>query len=267
MERTRYVNLPLAGNIQHGIKTEKGFPKELGYFIAKTKDSTMNILVEKFKRVYGDTPTKLKVKFFDNEPLTVRNARYNQSGLVCYCMQGQRIGKEKVKNVWQEKECSQTCEYATAEDGQKAVCTEEGTLKFLLPEISQDRIWIMKIRGITVINRILDYIASQKILGNSLIGDFYLNLKKEEHIRQSDGTKFNNYTIDILKCESNSENILPENQEIANVQAKSQEKSSQTTDVKEIKSKRKSKDTTSNKSKKDTTNNVININDKKRYKI
>lgn len=236
----------------------------------------MNSLVDKFGKTYSDKPKQLKVRFFSEDPFTVRNARYNQSGLVCYCMQGQKIGKEKVKNVWQEKECSQTCEYATSEDGQKAVCTEEGTLKFLLPEISQDRIWIMKIRGITVINRILDYITSQKILGNSLIGDFYLNLKKEEHIRQSDGTKFNNYTIDILKCENNSENILLENQEIANVQEQSQEKSSQTTEGKEIKPKRKPKDTTSNKSKKDitnteskkdTTNNVININDKKRYKI
>ncbi len=32
MKKTRHVNLPLAGSIQHGMRTEKGFPKELRIF-------------------------------------------------------------------------------------------------------------------------------------------------------------------------------------------------------------------------------------------
>lgn len=210
MEKTRHFNLPLAGMIQHGIRTEKGFPKELGYFIARTKDAQMKSLVEKFNTVYNNS-TQLKVRFFNEDPFTVRNARYNQSGLVCYCMQGESIGKQKVKNLWQEKECLSNCEYATVkEDEKKPACMEEGTLKFLLPEISSDRVWIMKTRGFTVIDKISSYISSQKIMGNSMIGDFSLYLKQEEHIRQSDGQKFTNYTIDILKIEDDTKKVLQE---------------------------------------------------------
>lgn len=273
MEKTRYVNLPLAGNIQHGIKTENGFPKELGYFIAKTKDFQMNSLVENFNKLYSNKPTKIKVKFFNEDPFTVRNARYNQSGLVCYCMQGQTKGKQKIKNIWQEKECLETCEYAISNDNQKPACLEEGTLKFLIPEISNDRIWIMKIRGITIIDKLSNYISSQKLLGNSMIGEFYLYLKKEEHIRQLDGQKFTNYTIDILKVENSIKDDLAEitkNQEITPKEEKSTERKSQNIDEKDKQAKRtpkktntkSQKDTTETTSKKDNTSNIISMNSK-----
>ena len=255
MEKTRYVNLPLAGNIQHGIKTEKGFPKELGYFIARTKDAQMKPLVEKFNRIYKNA-IQLKVRFFSEEPFTVRNARYNQSGLVCYCMQGESVGKQKVKNVWQEKECLSNCEYANAkEDEKKPACIEEGTLKFLLPEISSDRVWLLKTRGFTVIDKISSYISSQKIMGNSMIGDFNLYLKQEEHIRQSDGQKFTNYTIDILKIEDNSTNILPAKENSDNQIQMSKEKGTKSS--KNIKAKKKTEDS---KKLNQKNSNVVNIN-------
>ncbi len=228
----------------------------------------MNSLVEKFNKIYGNKPTKLKVKFFEEEPFTVRNARYNQSGLMCYCMQGKTLGKEKDKNVWKEKECLENCEYLISKDNQKPACMEEGTLKFLLPEISNDRVWIMKVRGITVIDKISDYIISQGLIGNSMIGEFYLYLKKEEHIRQSDGQKFTNYTIDILKID---------NQEIPIIQPEQQEIMSQSQNNHEIQKKNKSQNTiiTTKKknndktttSKKTTTNNVITMNNQNNIKF
>lgn len=256
MEKTRHFNLPLAGMIQHGIRTEKGFPKELGYFIARTKDAQMKSLVEKFNTVYNNS-TQLKVRFFNEDPFTVRNARYNQSGLVCYCMQGESIGKQKVKNLWQEKECLSNCEYATVkEDEKKPACMEEGTLKFLLPEISSDRVWIMKTRGFTVIDKISSYISSQKIMGNSMIGDFNLYLKQEEHIRQSDGQKFTNYTIDILKIEDDTKKVLQE---------KESEESQNS--IQEIKSTKKNnsinkKKADDNNTSKKESDKVVNINTK-----
>lgn len=261
MEKTRYVNLPLAGMIQHGIRTEKGFPKELGYFIARTKDAQMKPLVEKFNTVYNNS-TQLKVRFFNEDPFTVRNARYNQSGLVCYCMQGESIGKQKVKNLWQEKECLSNCEYATAkEDEKKPACMEEGTLKFLLPEISSDRVWIMKTRGFTVIDKISSYISSQKIMGNSMIGDFNLYLKQEEHIRQSDGQKFTNYTIDILKIEDDIKNILPK-----------QEKENSQVPIPTVKNTKKNntkstKNSTNDNNSSQKKSNVVNINTKSNIKF
>lgn len=177
-----------------------------GYFIAKTKDEHMDLLVKKFEKVYGEKPSKLKIRFFDEEPLSVKNVRYNQSGIVCYCIEGHSIGKQKVKNLWEDKECLPSCEYASPKNGQKPSCIREGTLKFILPEISLDRVWLMKIRGVTIINKISNYIETQKILGNSVKGDFYMFLKKEKQTRKLDGKSFTNYTIDIFKPDDDIEN-------------------------------------------------------------
>lgn len=180
------------------------FQQNYGYFMAKTKDEQMDLLVKKFDKVYGEKPTKLKIRFFDESPLLVKNVRYNQSGIVCYCIEGQTVGKEKVKNLWKDKECLPSCEYASAKDGQKPSCIQEGTLKFLLPEISLDRVWLMKVRGITIINKLSNYIETQKVLGNSIKGDFYMYLTKEKQTRKSDGKTFTNYTIDILKLDDDN---------------------------------------------------------------
>lgn len=225
----------------------------------------MNSLVEKFNQIYNNKPTKLKVKFFEDEPFTVRNARYNQGGIVCYCMQGQTKGKQKLKNVWQEKECLETCEYAISKNNQKPACSEEGTLKFLLPEISNDRVWLMKIRGITVIDKISNYISSQKLLGNSMVGEFYLYLKQEEHIRQSDGQKFTNYTIDILKTENLNESTQAQVENIPE-ETVTQEKTNNTLSdtKKEPKTKKKSKKETPTQ-KEDADNKVVELNSNTTY--
>jgi hypothetical protein len=94
----------------------------------------------------------------------------------------------------------------------KPMCNLEGTLKFLLPEISSDRIWIMKITGQTSIQRLKAYINLQKQLGNSLIGDYTIFLKQEEQTNKS-GKTFNNYILDIIKKEDFiSNNTIPQSQ-------------------------------------------------------
>lgn len=70
-------------------------------------------------------------------------------------MKNQEQGKQKVSNVWQPISCSESCKYRISSDGKsKPMCNIEGTLKFLLPEISTDRIWLMKIIGYTSIKRL-----------------------------------------------------------------------------------------------------------------
>lgn len=182
------------------------YQRNYGYFITKTKDSEMEMLVKKFNKVYGERPTKIKIRFFDEKPFSIRNARYNQSGAVCYCMQGENIGKQKIKNKWQDKECLPSCEYAMSVDGQKPVCMQEGTLKFLLPDISLDRVWILKIRGVTVIDKIYNYITTQNVFGNSITGDYYLYLTKEKQTRVADGKSFTNVVLDIIRVGENEIN-------------------------------------------------------------
>lgn len=208
MEQVTRTNLPIVGRIQHGeqqVVNQRKRVTELGYFIAKTKNNNMNFLLNRFNEKYPKQ-TFLNVQFFDEDPLTVRKARYNQGGIVCYCMSGTSKGKQKVSNKWQDIECDSNCKYCIRQEGtSKPACNYEGTLKFMLPEISQDRIWIMKITGQQSISNLEEYIEFQKYLGNSLKGTYTIFLNQIEQTN-SEGKKFNNFVIDIVKAEDFNSN-------------------------------------------------------------
>lgn len=211
MEQVTKTNLPIVGRIQHGMQqivNQRKRVTELGYFIAKTKNSNMNFLLNRFDEKYPKQ-TFLNVTFFNEDPLTIRRIRYNQGGAVCYCMSGTTKGKQKVSNKWQDIECSSNCKYCIKQEGAgKPACNYEGTLKFMLPEISQDRIWIMKITGQQSISNLEEYIGFQKYLGNSLKGTYTIFLNQIEQTN-AEGKKFNNFVIDIIKAEDfNSNNNL-----------------------------------------------------------
>ena len=215
MEKVRKMNLPIVGRVQHGeqqISNKKKKVVELGYFIAKIKNDNMQFLLNRFNETYNKE-TKINIRFFDDDPLSVRRIRYNQGGAVCYCMENQEQGKQKVSNVWKTVNCSESCKYKVSSDGKtKPMCNLEGTLKFLLPDISTDRIWLMKITGYTSIRRLQTYIDLQKQIGNSVIGDYTLFLKQEEQTNKL-GKTFNNYILDIIKKEDFiSNNSIPNNQ-------------------------------------------------------
>lgn len=215
MEQVKKMNLAIAGKVLHGeqqISNQKRRVIELGYFIAKIKNDNMQFLLNRFNETYNKQ-TKINIRFFDEEPLSVRRIRYNQGGAVCYCMENQEQGKQKVSNVWQPINCSESCKYRISSDGKsKPMCNLEGTLKFLLPEICTDRIWLMKITGYTSIMRLKTYIDLQKQIGNSIIGNYTLFLKQEEQTNKL-GKTFNNYILDIIKKEDFiSNNSIQENE-------------------------------------------------------
>ena len=202
MEQIKSVNLPLAGRIQHGEKQMNGKKQKVidyGYFIAKVKDDTLSFLKSRFNEKYNQSKM-IHIRFFTETPLMIRNARYNQSGLVCYCGYNQSEGKQKIEGKWTPIKCSEECKYRVAESGKRPVCSCEGNLKFLLPDISMDRIWTMKITGYTSIFRLKQYIEFQQYLGNSIIGDFYLFLKKETQTNK-EGKSFENFILDIVRKE------------------------------------------------------------------
>lgn len=208
MEQVTKTNLPIVGRIQHGMQqivNQRKRVTELGYFIATTKNNNMNFMLNRFNEKYPKQ-TSLNIQFFDEEPLSIRKARYNQGGAVCYCMAGTSKGKQKVSNKWQDIECSSDCQYCIKQKGaSKPACNYEGTLKFLLPEISKDRIWIMKITGQQSISNLEEYINFQKYLGNSLKGTYTIFLNQIEQTN-SEGKKFNNFVIDIVKAENFNSN-------------------------------------------------------------
>lgn len=199
--QTQFMTLPIAGSIRHGEKQEKNGkskPVELGYFIAKIQDAAMEHLKAKFQEVYNSSKI-LNIYFLDENPLTIRRVRYNQSGTTCYCLIDQTKGKEKSGKKWTEKDCTEDCEHRSAPEGKKPQCSVEATLKFMIPEVSQDRIWYLKTTSYYSIQNLSSYITLQKALNNSLIGNYKLFLKSKENI--IDGKTFNNFVLDIVKNE------------------------------------------------------------------
>lgn len=205
MEQTRNINLPVIGMVQHGIQVQNPNgtkrAKELGHFIARVQDNYMQKFLQKFDELYTGKK-HLEIEFVNDNPLTKKFVRYNQGGDVCHCIEGQDKGSQKTKNGWQPIDCdTEKCQHRQKNENGKTACNRIGWLKFFIPSISTDRIWLMKITGQTSINRIDAYINVQKSQGNSLSGRYILFLKQEEQESKTTGQKFNNYILDILKKE------------------------------------------------------------------
>lgn len=198
MEQIKYVNLPIIGRIQHGERINKKVT-ELGYFIAKVKDTYMQTYLNKFDEQYKGKQS-IDIELFNEEPLTMKYARYNQSGEVCYCMTNSNIANQKTKNGWQGIQCNSNCQYRQKNDQGKSACNRIGWLKFIIPSVCKERVFLMRITGQTSLNRLDDYFNLQKAQGNSIKGNYTLFLKQEEQ-SNSLGQTFNNYVLDILKKE------------------------------------------------------------------
>lgn len=160
----------------------------------------MQKFLQKFNDIYKGKPY-IEIEFINDNPLTKKFVRYNQSGEVCYCIEGNNTASQKTINGWQPIECNENCQYRQKNELGKCICNRIGWLKFLIPAISTDRVWLMKITGQTSINRIDTYINLQKAQGNSLKNRYILFLKQEEQTSTTTGKTFNNYILDILKRE------------------------------------------------------------------
>lgn len=114
-------------------------------------------------------------------------------------MENSNTAKQKSKNGWQEINCDKyNCQYRERNEYGKSACNRIGWLKFIMPSICKDRIFLMRITGQTSINRLKDYFNLQKAQGKSIKGYYTLYLKQEEQSNNL-GKTFNNYILDILK--------------------------------------------------------------------
>ena len=194
---TKYANFPIAGCLKHGIQ-ENNRPRELGYFIAKIQENAMQHLQQKFNQLYNEQKEVI-IYFFSEDAYTIKKVKRNQSGTSCYCLNNSTKAKEKVNKKWIEKECLKECEFRQSKNNQKPMCQDEITLRFLIPNISKDRVWIFQSRSYHTINNIKSYIELQKLLGNSIQG--YYKLFLSQKVSEKDGNKFTNYVVDIVKIE------------------------------------------------------------------
>lgn len=107
---------------------------------------------------------------------------------------------KKRKNGWKRVKClGSKCQYRQKKEVGPPDCRKVGWLKFLLPKIATDRIWLMKITSQQAIDALDDYFKLQREQENQIKGKYILFLKQVENSK--DGKTFNNYIVDILKKE------------------------------------------------------------------
>jgi hypothetical protein len=212
MKETRNFKLPIIGRVQHGeqIVNDNGKKqvKEYKYFIAKVKEPNMQHYLEKFNKLIKGKKN-IDIQFLDDNPLTVRYERNNQGGRACYCMENEETGKQKVKNLWQPIKCTADCQYLKRDSNDKKACNRIAWLKFFIPEISTDRLWLMKITSQEAIDNLKGYIAMQKLQGNSLKGTYTIFLYDAEQIDRQ-GKIHNNCLVDIVEKNIATQNTIPQ---------------------------------------------------------
>lgn len=85
------LSFPIIGKIKVGIKTEKGYPKGVDYFVPSGKYS------ELFKRVYGDKPNTIQIVFISDDAKEACIERYeyrdDKGKLIAF-------GDGEIFNVW-----------------------------------------------------------------------------------------------------------------------------------------------------------------------
>lgn len=274
MEKTRLVNLPIIGMIQHGKieKTPKGTKRviELNHFVAKVTDEHMIYFLKKFNEIY-ENKSSIDIEIFDENPLTTKYTRYNQSGIACSCPTESNKAYQKTKNGWQEIECSGDCIHRQRNEQGKCNCNRIGWFKFFMPKICTDRIWLMKITGQTSINRLQDYFILQQMQGKSIKGHYNLFLKQEE-VSDFTGKTYNHYILDIVKKSDNTffnnvSSINELNSELSTEKDKAVDNNTQNVDISENQNKEnKTKTNTTKKTEKtsiETTNKCEKTTSKK----
>lgn len=171
--------------------------KDYGYFIAKIQESNMQQYLNKFDELIKGKTT-LDIQLLEKDTFTIKRVRYNQGGAVCYCMNGEDTGRIKEKNLWKPIHCNSSCSYLQKDANGKTACNRIAWLKFFIPKISMDRIWLMRITGQQSIDNIDAYLQLQQLQGNSLNNLFTLFLTQKEQTNFL-GKTFNNYVLDIVK--------------------------------------------------------------------
>lgn len=171
--------------------------KDYGYFIAKIQESNMQQYLNKFDELIKGKTT-LDIQLLEKDTFTIKRVRYNQGGAACYCMNGEDTGRIKEKNLWKPTPCNSSCIYLQKDANGKTACKRIAWLKFFIPKISMDRIWLMRITGQQSIDNIDAYLQLQQLQGNSLNNLFTLFLTQKEQTNFL-GKTFNNYVLDIVK--------------------------------------------------------------------
>ena len=195
MDIQNLVRERVIGNIKTGMKGENGLPKKLSYFHVEEDKSTSYEMVDIFKQLYPDKPTKLKIRFTSENPFNFNFKRYVNGKAVCIGngTKAITVGKDaKNSNTKIEVECNEQCHHR--EIGK---CKLKGSLKFVLEGIEAGGVWNLSTSGGISLSNIASEIVKYKKAGMSIVGvPFELTLTEQQSIAY--GTY---YSIDLHRTD------------------------------------------------------------------
>lgn len=181
MKIENLVRDKIIANIKIGTKGANGLPKKLPYFNVEKDKVTSTQMVEIFKKLYPDKPTKLKIMFTSEDPFNFKYKRYVNGKVVCIGNDSKAItiGKdEKNRNTQIEIECNQNCKQRVM-----GTCKLVGSLKFVLVGIDAGGLWKITTSGGWSLSNIATEIVKLKQANISIKGvPFDLTLTEHESI-------------------------------------------------------------------------------------
>lgn len=195
MDIQNLVRERVVGNIKTGMKGENGVPKKLSYFHVEQDKGTSFEMVDIFKQLYPDKPTKLKIRFTSENPFNFKFKRYVNGKVACIGngTKAITVGKDARNNNTQiEIECNENCQHR-----QSGKCKLKGSLKFELEGINAGGVWNLSTSGGISLSNIASEIVKYKKAGMSIVGvPFELTLTEQQSLAY--GTY---YSIDLHRTD------------------------------------------------------------------
>ena len=214
MKIENLVREKVIGNIKIGTKGANGLPKKLPYFNVEEDKATSKQMVEIFKKLYPDKPTKLKIMFTSEDPFNFKYKRYVKGKVVCIGNDSKAItiGKDSNnRNTQIEIECNENCKQRVT-----GACKLVGSLKFVLIGIDAGGLWKITTSGGWSLSNIATEIVRLKKANIPIKGiPFELTLTEHESIGYGVYYSMNLCRADIvpkLTGEVASENSMEENE-------------------------------------------------------
>lgn len=195
MEIRDLVRERIIGNIKTGMKDEKGLPKKLSYFHVEEDKATSIDMVDIFKKLYPNKPTKLRIRFTSENPFNFKFKRYVNGKAVCIG-NGKKaitVGKDDKNRTSQiEVACGEECQFYQSEK-----CKLKGNLKFALDGIDAGGVWSLNTSGGISLSNIASEIYQYKKAGMSIVDvPFELSLIEQQSLAY--GVY---YSIDLHRCD------------------------------------------------------------------
>lgn len=195
MDIQNLVRERVIGNIKTGKKGVNGIPQKLPYFHVEEDKGTSYEMVDIFKQLYPSEPTKLKIRFTNENPFNFKFKRYVNGKAVCIGngTKAITIGKDNKNNNTQiEIECNEECQHR-----QSGKCKLKGNLKFELEGINAGGVWNLSTTGGNSLSNIASEIVKYKKAGMSIANvPFDLTLREQESLAY--GTY---YSIDLQRTD------------------------------------------------------------------